>query len=182
MAPHRWGPEQEEVTKPATCTEGGLKTYKKICAVCKKEESRTEPFGPNGHTVVYLSEVPATCTKDGKTAGEECSVCHKVLKEQKPIPAAHTNLVPVSGRPADCTHWGQTEGVRCDNCGVFTKPQEDIPPLEHAWTISGGTETITKNPTCTEAGEKTITGGSTCSRCNAETTDEQTVELPPLKH
>lgn len=182
MAPHRWGPEQEEETKPATCTEEGIKTYKKICAVCKKEESRTEPFGPNGHTVVYLSEVPATCTKDGKTAGEECSVCHKVLKEQKPIPAAHTNLVPVSGRPADCTHWGQTEGVRCDNCGVFTKPQEDIPPLEHAWTISGGTETITKNPTCTEAGEKTITGGSTCSRCNAETTDEQTVEIPPLTH
>ena len=182
MAPHRWGPEQEEVTKPATCTEGGLKTYKKICAVCKKEESRTETFGPNGHTVVYLSEVPATCTKDGKTAGEECSVCGLILKEQKPIPAAHTNLVPVSGRPADCTHWGQTEGVRCDNCGVFTKPQEDIPPLEHAWMISSGTETITREPTCTEAGEKTITGGSTCSRCNAETTDEQTVEIPPLTH
>ncbi|MCI9027665.1 MAG: leucine-rich repeat protein [Lawsonibacter sp.] len=141
MAPHRWGPEQEEVTKPATCTEGGLKTYKKICAVCKNEESRPETFGPNGHTVVVLPEVPATCTKDGKTAGEECSVC-----------------------------------------GVVLKAQEDIPPLEHAWTISGGTETITKKPTCTEAGEKTITGGSTCSRCNAETTDEQTVEIPPLTH
>ena len=182
MAPHRWGPEQEEETKPATCTEEGLKTYKKICAVCKKEESRTETFAPNGHTVVYLSEVPATCTKDGKTAGEECSVCGLILKKQEPIPAAHTNLVPVSGRPADCTNWGQTEGVRCDNCGVFTKPQEDIPPLDHAWTVSGGTETITKKPTCTEAGEKTITGGSTCSRCNAETTDEQTVEIPPLTH
>ena len=75
-----------------------------------------------------------------------------------------------------------TEGKRCDYCGKDIEPQEVIPPLDHAWTVSSGTETITREPTCTEAGEKTITGGSTCSRCNAETTDEQTVELPPLTH
>ena len=179
--------EVEIPAVPATCTSVG-RTEGIKCSVCRKILKEQDPlpmtdhpWGPEDGGVVTE---PATCKDKGvKTYTKTCTACPATESRTEEIGlAGHSNIVSITGRPADCTNPGMTEGKRCDYCGKDIEPQEVIPPLDHAWTVSSGTETITREPTCTEAGEKTITGGSTCSRCNAETTDEQTVEIPPLTH
>ena len=72
-----------KVTKAATCTASGTKTY--TCTKCKA--TKTETIKAKGHTVVTDKAVSATCTKDGKTAGSHCSVCNTVIKKQETVKA-----------------------------------------------------------------------------------------------
>lgn len=163
---HQWGAEDAGVVKkPATCTEKGIRTYTKTCAVCHTEEHRDEDINPNGHTEADILAVSPTCTTDGKTAGKECSVCHTLLEAPQTIPAAHTNVVKIPGKDADCENKGLTEGKKCTACGTIIEAQIETGPLGHDWN-GGGVETVIKQPTCKEEGEKRIEG-AVCTRCNA---------------
>lgn len=64
--------DEGKVTKEATPTEKGVKTYN-----CKNDASYTytEVIPAAGHTVVVDPEVPATCAEPGKTEGTHCGVC-----------------------------------------------------------------------------------------------------------
>lgn len=183
---HTWGAEGSGVvTTPATCTNKGTKTFTKQCTApgCGAKETRTEDIDPLPHTEEIIPEVPATCTTDGKTAGKECSACHTVLEAPQVIPAAHTSIEPLPAKDATCEAEGLTEGEWCKDCKEVLKEQRPIKPLEHDWVKSeNATETVTKEPTCTDTGEKTITGGSKCSRCSATTSEEQTVPIPSNGH
>ncbi len=70
------------ITKSATCTEDGLKTY--ICSTCG--DTYTETIPATGHTEVVDKGYEATYEKEGLTDGLHCSVCDKVLVEQEIIP------------------------------------------------------------------------------------------------
>ena len=70
------------ISKEATCTEAGEKTF--TCGRC--EATKTEATPALGHDIVVDTAVPATCTESGLTEGEHCSRCdYKV--EQQVIPA-----------------------------------------------------------------------------------------------
>ncbi|MCQ2462178.1 MAG: fibronectin type III domain-containing protein [Clostridia bacterium] len=60
------------VTKKATCTQTGTKTYK--CTACD-EVIKTETIKKTEHKLVVIPAVEATCTTVGKTEGKKCSVC-----------------------------------------------------------------------------------------------------------
>lgn len=70
-----------KVTKKATCTANGVKTY--TCTICKA--TKTETIKSTGHKAVKDKAVKATYVSAGKTEGSHCSVCKKVIKAQKTI-------------------------------------------------------------------------------------------------
>ena len=97
----------------------------------------------------------ATCTINGEKK-KVCLLCGEPEIEE--IPAlGHMEVIDQALSPT-CTATGKTEGKHCSVCGYIIQEQISIPALGHMWDEG----TITKEPTCTENGEKTYT----CSRCN----------------
>lgn len=87
---------QSEVTKVATCTEAGIKTY-----TCQCGEQYTETIEALGHKEIIDPAVAPTETATGKTEGSHCRVCGAVLKAQETIPAI--------GRPVGHQHVYQSK-------------------------------------------------------------------------
>ena len=85
-----------------------------------------------------------------------CKFCGESSKEE--IPATGHTIVIDPALEATCVQPGKTEGSHCSICGEVILEQKSVPALGHMWDEG----TITKEPTCTENGEKTYT----CSRCN----------------
>lgn len=67
-----------KVTKSATCTNAGTKTY--TCTVCG--ETKTETIPATGHAEVIDKAVSTTYTATGLTQGSHCSVCGTVITPQ----------------------------------------------------------------------------------------------------
>ena len=144
LAPHSWN--AGAVTKEPTCTETGVKTY--TCTVCNN--TKTEDLSAKGHTEVLDAAKAATCTDTGLTAGKHCSVCHAVLEQQETIPAlGHNWDTKDCAVEAHCTRAGCTATRTAG---------------EHSWNAG----TVTKEPTCTEAGVKTYI----CTKCDATKTED----------
>ena len=93
------------VTKEATCTEDGEKSYK--CSKCG-EDMGVKTVPATGHTEVKDAAVSATCTEAGKTEGSHCSVCGEIIKAQTVVPA--TGHTYASDWKYDETeHWHECE-------------------------------------------------------------------------
>lgn len=71
---------QASVTKEATCTKAGTKTYSCSCG-----DSYTSSIAKKGHTAVIDKAVAPTYKKDGKTEGSHCGVCGAVIKAQQAV-------------------------------------------------------------------------------------------------
>jgi hypothetical protein len=78
---HNHSYDKGTVTKKATCTASGVKTY--TCVDCGA--TKTSTIKATGHTVVKDKAVSATYAKAGKTAGSHCSVCGTVITAQKTV-------------------------------------------------------------------------------------------------
>ena len=146
---HSW--DGGKVTKAATCTTAGTKTY--TCTRCKK--TRTETIAATGHKEVKDAAVAATCETTGKTEGSHCSVCGTVLKAQTTTAALGHNWD--SGKvtkAATCTTAG-TKNYTCTRC---KKTRTE--------TIAATGHKVVKDAavaaTCETAGK---TEGSHCSVC-----------------
>ncbi len=155
---HKW--DEGKVTKEATCTEAGEKTY--TCTEC--EETKTEPIEATGHTYntkwssdetnhwhsascghdlkegtaahdwdngVITSE---SCTEE-RTKTYTCNVCGRVREET--VPAGKHNLVTVEAKEPTCTDVGWDEYKKCSNC-VYKEGYSEKPATGHtyyeAWT------------------------------------------------
>lgn len=130
------------VTKEPTCTEAGEKTY-----ICDCGDSYTEVIDAKGHNY-----------KDG-----ECTDCG-----DKDPDHTHSYTESITKEPT-CTE----EGEKTYTCGCGDSYTEEIPAKGHNYKDGicsecgekdpdhkhSYTESITKEPTCTEAGEKTYTCG-----------------------
>ena len=146
---HTW--DEGKITKEATCTQKGEKTY--TCNACGA--TKTEEIPLSEHKEVKDAAVESTCTKAGKTEGSHCSVCGKIFKEQKETPLKdHTWDEGKITKEATCTQKGE-KTYTCNACGA-TKTEE-IPLSEHKEVKDAAVES-----TCTKAGK---TEGSHCSVC-----------------
>ena len=147
---HSW--DSGKVTKAATCTTAGTKTY--TCTRCKK--TRTETIAATGHKVVKDAAVAATCETVGKTEGSHCSVCGTVLKSQTTTAALGHNWDGGKvTKAATCTAAG-TKTYTCTRC---KKTRTE--------TIAATGHKVVKDAavaaTCETTGK---TEGSHCSVCN----------------
>ena len=107
---HNW--DSGKVTKVATCTAAGTKTY--TCTRCKK--TRTETIAATGHKVVKDAAVAATCETAGKTEGSHCSVCGIIIKAQTIVAAlGHSWDGGKVTKAATCTAAG-TKTYTCTRC------------------------------------------------------------------
>ncbi len=162
-----------KVTKAATCTADGVKTF--TCSKCS--HNYTESIPATGH-----NWTAATCT-----AAKTCSVCKAT--EGSALGHSYTSKVTTA---ATCT----TAGVKTFICSKCSNSYtESIPATGHKWTAatctaaktcsvckatSGSalghsyTSTVTKAATCTAAGVKTVT----CSKCS----NSYTESIPATGH
>ena len=146
---HSW--DNGKVTKAATCTTTGTKTY--TCTRCKK--TRTETIAATGHKAVKDAAVAATCETAGKTEGSHCSVCGTVLKAQTTVAAlGHSWDGGKVTKAATCT----TAGTKTYTCTRCKKTRTE--------TIAATGHKAVKDEavaaTCETAGK---TEGSHCSVC-----------------
>ena len=161
---HSW--DAGKVTKAATCTEKGIRTYTwQSCGI-----TRTEDIPALGHKAVTDAAVAATCETDGKTEGSHCSVCGKVLVKQESVKATGHKAVTDEAVAATCETDGKTEGSHCSVCGKVLTEQNTLPAFGHTWD----TGKITKEAACEIKGEKTYT----CETCKKTRTEE----IPALVH
>lgn len=123
---HTW--DEGKITKEATCTRKGEKTY--TCSACGA--TKTEEIPLSEHKEVKDAAVESTCTKAGKTEGSHCSVCGKILKEQKETPLKdHTWDEGKITTASTCTKKG-TKTFTCMVCGK-TRNQE-VSVVAHKFT------------------------------------------------
>ena len=147
---HNW--DSGKVTKAATCTTAGTKTY--TCTRCKK--TRTETIAAIGHKAVKDAAVAATCETTGKTEGSHCSVCGTVLKSQTTIAAlGHSWDGGKVTKAATCTAAG-TKTYTCTRCKKTRT--ETIAATGHKAVKDAAVAA-----TCETTGK---TEGSHCSVCN----------------
>lgn len=129
---HEWN--DGEVTKAATCTKVGEKTF--TCEKCEK--TKVEEIEFLDHDYILLFEEAETCTQ-GKEEYYECVNCagmYSVKTEAK----GHTSET-VAGKAATCTETGLTDGEKCSTCGEVLTAQEEIPAPGHSyeWTVEENT-------------------------------------------
>lgn len=176
-AAHTWN--AGVVTKEATCTEPGEKTF--TCGVC--HATKTETINATGHKYEWKH--------DETNHWQECSVCHDIIDKAEHTYASHKcedtatctkagcGYVKPAGQhswndgevttPATCT----TDGVKTYTCKVCSETKtETIKASGHTVV-----EDAAKEPTCTETG---LTAGKHCSVCN-EVLEAQTV-IPAKGH
>ena len=147
---HSW--DGGKVTKAATCTTAGTKTY--TCTRCKK--TRTETIAATGHKEVKDAAVAATCETAGKTEGSHCSVCNTVIKAQTTVAAlGHSWDGGKVTKAATCTVAG-TKTYTCTRC---KKTRTEM----IAATGHKAVKDAAVAATCETAGK---TEGSHCSVCN----------------
>ena len=156
---HNW--DSGKVTKAATCTAAGTKTY--TCTRCKK--TRTETIAATGHKVVKDAAVAATCETAGKTEGSHCSVCGTILKAQTTTAAlGHSWDGGRVTKVATCT----TAGAKTYTCTRCKKIRtETIAATGHKAVKDAAVAA-----TCETTGK---TEGSHCSVCNTVIKAQTTV-------
>ena len=150
----------ENVTKEATCTETGLKTF-----TCECGDSYEKEIPAKGHVEVKDVAVAATCEKTGLTEGSHCSVCKEVIKEQKVVAATgHEWDEGTITTAATCAG----AGVKTYTCDVCQETKTEVVSAEgHSEVVDPAVEA-----TCTETG---LTAGSHCSVCNAIIKEQEVV-------
>lgn len=169
-AAHTWN--EGVVTKGATCTEPGEKTF--TCNVCKA--TKTEPIKASGHSLTKVEAVAATCTEGGNNEYYTCSVCKKVFKADKTtettvadetLAALGHKLTKTDAKAATCTEPGNSEYYTCGNCGKFFSDADGKNEIaKDSWVIKALGHDFTGAWVNTDAAGHY----HKCSRCDATDT------------
>ena len=160
---HQW--DSGEITKAATCTELGTKTY--TCTNCNT--TRTEKISATGnHQNTELRDAKtATCIQEGYTGDTYCKDCGTKLSSGKTI--AKTDHIWDSGKitkTATCKESG-TKTYTCTSCN--TTKTEEIPATgNHQNTELRNV----KEATCAQEG---YTGDIYCKDCGTKLSSGKTI-------
>ena len=129
---HNWG--EGVVTKEATCTEKGEKTY--TCLV--GGETRKEEIPDTGeHKFSTKNEKNATCTEDGYTGDKICDVCGTVAEKGSVIPAAGHKYGDYQVTNEATIFAAGTEIRECAVC--HNQESREIPKIETAVKLTAKT-------------------------------------------
>ena len=160
---HKW--DEGVVTKEATCTEAGEKTY--TCTVCNA--TRTEKIEATGHkySTEWTIDKEATCTESGSKS-HHCTVCNAKTEETEIKATGHKWDEGKVTKEATCTEAGE-KTYTCTVCKE-TKTEE-IKATGHKYSTEW---TIDKEATYTEPGSKS----HHCTVCGART---DITEIPVIK-
>ncbi|MBQ8210165.1 MAG: leucine-rich repeat protein [Clostridia bacterium] len=123
------------VTKAATCTETGVKTY--TCSVCKTTKDEVIAKNPSNHTggTEVRNSIVATCTKTGYTGDTYCNDCGEKIADGTTIPADSSNHSHSSQVIAPtCTEAGYT--VYTCECGD-TYTADEVQATGHSFGEDG---------------------------------------------
>ena len=152
---HTW--DAGKVTKKATCTVKGTKTY--TCKICKA--TKTSSIAATGHRHTELRNVKkATCGQEGYTGDTYCKDCKAKVSLGKVIAKTpHKNKIVKFAKESTCKSEGYTGDIFCYDCGSLIEEGTVIDKLEHIWD-SGK---ITVQPTAAKTGVRTYT----CENCGA---------------
>lgn len=122
MAPHTCIYSEWKVLEEPTCTKKGLE--ERYCLECFDEQIRQTNFAD--HIPATFSGLDATCTEEGKTAGQYCSECMAILSGIERIdPIGHIEVTDPAISPTDTTP-GRTEGKHCSTCGEVLVKQMSV--------------------------------------------------------
>ena len=149
---HTW--DAGKITKGATCSAAGVKTY--TCTVCKATKTESIPATGHQHTE-FRNVKSATCGQEGYTGDTFCKDCNTKLSSGKSIAKkAHTWDAGKITQKATCI----AKGVKTFTCTVCQATKtEEIPATGH-----GKAEVRNqKDATCKAEG---YTGDSYCTVCN----------------
>ncbi len=135
-------------------------------------------------TVIGVA-VKATCTTDGRTAGEKCSICNYVIAEQQTVKATGHKMTYKAAQAADCDVAGWVAHYNCETCkksfedeaGKKELTEVSIAAKQHdwsKWTSNGNDQhvrTCANNAAHVETsdcsgGEATCQEKAVCSACN----------------
>ena len=122
----------EEITKSATCSEEGVKTF-----TCSCNDSYTEAIEKLPHTEEKLDAVAPSCTETGLEEGKRCSVCNEILVAQKTVAALGHDYEGVVTTEPTCTEKGvMTHTCKNDSTHTYTeeidtKAHVDENPKDH---------------------------------------------------
>ena len=159
---HSW--DAGKVTKSATCTKDGEKTY--TCSGCG--ETKTEVIKATGHKETEIrNATESTCQKEGYTGDKVCKACGEVLEKGKPIAKKdHSWDAGKVIKSATCTKAGE-KIYTCSGCGE-TKT-EVIKATGHKM---GAWKTVASATTQKEGRQE-----RSCTICNYK----ETRSIPKLK-
>lgn len=159
-----------KVTKAATCSSTGVRTYSCACG-----ESYTTTISKTSHTPVTDPAVAATCTRSGKTQGSHCKVCGTVITAQKTVPATeHQHTQIRNAKSATCLSEGYTGDKYCSDCGVKISAGTKISKSGHKAVTDPAVAA-----TCTRSGK---TQGSHCSVCGKVITAQRAISATGHRH
>ena len=157
---HTW--DGGKVTKAATCTEKGVKTY--TCTVCGA--TKTEEIAATGHQHTEVrNKVEATCTKEGYSGDVYCTDCGTKLSSGTEIARKAHEYEERERNEANCKRNGYILFV-CKVCG--DEKREVLPKADHQHTeirnkveATCTDEGYTGDTYCTDCGEKLSSGKET---------------------
>ena len=162
---HTW--DAGKVTKAATCTEKGVKTY--TCTVCGATKTKEIAATGHQHTEVR-NKVEATCTKEGYSGDVYCTDCGTKLSSGTEIARKAHEYEERERNEANCKRNGYILFV-CKVCG--DEKREVLPKTDHQHTeIRNKVEA-----TCTDEG---YTGDTYCTDCGEKLSDGK--KIPATGH
>ena len=127
---HSW--DAGKITKPATCTEPGTKTY--TCTSCNTTKTEEIPATGEHPNTEIRGAKSATCLEEGYTGDTYCKDCGIKLSSGTIIPkTGHTWDDGTVTKAATCTE----KGIRTYTCSVCESTKmEEIPSVGHGTKIT----------------------------------------------
>ena len=166
---HTW--DDGTLTKAATCSSEGVKTY--TCTVCGEQKTESVAKDPANH--VAETEVKnakeATCGEDGYTGDIYCKGCGAKLSGGEAIEktVVHSWDVGTLTKPATC----KAEGIMTYTCTVCGEQKTESIAKDPANHVGQTEVRNAKEATC---GEDGYTGDTYCMACGAKLTDGEKIE------